>query len=711
VKTTVDIDIGGTFTDCVLMQEGALTRWKTPTTRYDLAVGVREAIRGAAEQAGLDVVALLSDVDAVRYSTTIAMNALLERKGPKLGLITTSGNEHMLMIGRSRQWADGLHPREVRDITRIRKPVPLVPVDMVVGIRERIDYSGAVVAPLDLDDVRGKVRHLVDRGAQGFVVALLWSHVNPAHEAAVRETIEELYPDVHLGGLPVFCSSDVSPTWHEYPRANAAVLNAYLHWALQDELSALGGELREQGYRRPLMVVNNVGGAAKVTRTRALDTWAAGPVAGLFGSAYLAGHYGLENVVVTDMGGTSFDFGTVVGGDVRFFSEQPVVDRWLTETSMIEVKSIGAGGGSIAWLNPEMDDRLEVGPRSAGSDPGPASYAQGGREPTVTDADLVLGFLDPDRFLGGRMRLDRDLAERAIRRRVAEPLGLDVVEAAAAIRTAIDAHMGGVIAKELYLKGLDVREFALFAYGGAGPLHCAEYARQLDADLDCYTFLYSSVFCALGGASMDLRHLYERSRHVVLCDPAEGFWLDDHEAFNSVVEQLRREAERDVVSEGFTPAEMVCTLELDMRYRYRFNLTRVRSPHLVLTSEADVRGVAAAFAEEYGRRYSDISLDVDGAIDVEGFHLTASVPRPKPVLPELPTGRADASAALMTRRPVFWPDLGRYEPTPVYDADALRSGNVIEGHAIVQGPDTAIVVPADRTLTIDRIGTAVLRPS
>jgi N-methylhydantoinase A/oxoprolinase/acetone carboxylase beta subunit len=709
MNSSIDIDIGGTFTDCVLMRNGELTRWKSPTTRYDLAVGVRDAIQGCAEQGELSYGDLLAQLDVVRYSTTIAMNALLERKGPKLGVITTAGNEHMFLIGRSRQWADGLYQREVRNMARIKKPQPLIPLEMVVGIRERIDYSGKVVCPIDADDVAAKVRQLVDNGAQGFVVVLLWSHVNSIHEDAVRQIIEDSYPDVHLGGTPVFCSSEVAPTWHEYPRANTTVLNAFLQAALQNELSSLGHELRVQGYRKPLLVVNNVGGAAKVSRTRALDTWGAGPVAGLFGSAFLANRYGLEQVVVTDMGGTSFDFGTVTGGEARFYTEQPVIDRWLTETSMIEVKSIGAGGGSIAWLNAELDNRLEVGPQSAGANPGPACYAQGGREPTVTDADVVLGLLDPDFFLGGRIRLDRELAERAIRRRIADPLGIDVMEAAVAIRRAIDAHMGDVIAKEIYLRGLDVREFSLFAYGGAGPLHCTDYVRQLSPTMDCYTFLYSSVFCALGAATMDLRHLYERSSHISLCEPRAQSWLEDFETFNAVVHQLRQDAERDVVSEGFSVDDMSFSLELDMRYDSQQHLTRVRSPHLTLASNQDVRDLAAAFSTEYVRRFTEISLDPNGAVEIENFHLSAQVQRPKPVLMELAQGTADATSARIGSRDVFWPDLGRQVSTNVYSANDLLAGNVIQGPAIVQAADTTIVVPTDRTLTIDRIGTALLR--
>lgn len=711
-QNSVDIDVGGTFTDCFVQFNGQQISSKASTTHYDLSVCFREAISLAARKVGLEFDELVSQCDVIRYSTTKALNALIERRGPRLGLITTQGNEHIYLIGRSLQWQHGTSLKEINGLAKARRPDPLIPFEMTVGVRERIDYAGKVITPIDLEDLREKIHYLVDRGAEGFVVCLLWSHVNPVHERAVRDLVEEIYPDVNLGGMPVYLSSEVAPIWHEYPRLNATTLNAFLQWELKDQFAQLTYDLRQAGHKRPLQIVSNVGGMAKASRTRALDTFGAGPVAGLFGSAYIGAVTGVENIIVTDMGGTSFDFAPVSGGEVRYFAENPTIDRWLTEQPIIEVKSIGAGGGSIAWLNPAMGNRLEVGPRSAGSNPGPAAYGMGGREPTVTDADVVLGYLDPDNFLGGRMRLDREQAERAIRRRIADPLGIDVIQAAAAIRRTIDATMGGVIAKDLLLKGLDLRQFTVFANGGAGPLHCVDFARAIHPEMVCYTFPYSSVFCAMSGTTMDLSHIYQRSAHCTLKDLSTGVYLDPEgrKVFNRVVDALIKDAERDVVSEGFSPDQIVFTLELDMRFSGQFHQTRTRSPSVRINSDADIDGILKEFEEEHGRRYSRMSYFPEGSVEVETIHLMARVPLPKPVLPEIATGGVDPSAALDGQREVFWTEINRHANTKVYDATRLRAGNVIRGPAIVQAPDTTILVPSDRAMFVDRYGNGVIKP-
>lgn len=706
---SLDIDVGGTFTDCVLFVDDTFTQLKVPTTAYDLSVGFLAGLDGLAEKSGVSATELLAELDVIRYSTTVALNALIQRSGPRLGVITTAGNEHMLVVGRSgRSWAAGLHSREVRDLARIQRPDPLVPLDMVVGVKERMDYKGRVVRPLDLDDVRAKAHYLVDRGAQGIVLALLWSHVNPAHEEQVRETIEEIYPDVHLGSMPIYLSSETEPKWHEYPRTNTTILNGYLKGALRDDLVSIQYGLREAGYRKPLEIVNNSGGSAKATRTCALDTYGAGPVAGLWGSARVAAACSLPNVITTDMGGTSFDFGLIVDGAVHSFSDGAVIDRWMTERSMVEVASIGAGGGSIAWLNELMGNRLEVGPQSAQSNPGPACYEMGGRQATVTDADLVLGFLNPEGFLGGRMRLNPELASRAILRHVAKPLGLDLVEAAHAIRQTIDARMGDSLAKEVFLRGLDPKDFAMFAFGGAGPLHGADYARRVSEDMVCHAFLFSSVFCALGGATSDLAHLYQRSAHVTLYDPVADELLGDYESFNNVVATLMGEAERDMRSEGFAASDISYTLQIDMRYGSQLYLTRVKAPMLTLAAKEDVQALIAACRDEYVRRYSEISVYEESGIDVENFYVTARVDIAKPELPRLERGTSDASAAQLLTREVFWTAAEGFVKTPIYEASGLRAGNVIPGPALIEAEDTTIAVPPDRTLRVNTYAGCVI---
>ena len=424
----VNIDIGGTFTDFFVSQDDGITHFtKSPTTHYDLSVGFLKGIKELAKMNGQNMTQFLNNTDSVRYCTTIGTNALIERTGPKLGMITTAGFEDTILLGRARSWADGLSSNENKDMARINKPKPLISRDMIVGVRERVDSFGNVISPLNREEILEKLQILVDQGAMGFVVCLLWSFMNPDHERMIKEIIEEEYPEDFLGSMPVTLSSDVSPKSGEYTRFTTTTVNAYIHGVMAEELNKLGVELRDGGYKKPLVLVHNTGGMKKVSRTRAVLTHNAGPVAGLHGALTIGQEYKADNIIFTDMGGTSFDIGVITGGRLKTYDFIPVIDRWRTNIPAIEVKSIGAGGGSIAWVNELMDNSLEVGPQSAGSMPGPACYDQGGPLPPVTDADMVLGYLNPDNYLGGKMLLDPDLSHQAIKKHIADPLGIDTI--------------------------------------------------------------------------------------------------------------------------------------------------------------------------------------------------------------------------------------------------------------------------------------------
>lgn len=697
---SIDIDVGGTFTDCFVANGARVVTAKAPTTRYDLSVCFTNVIEAAAEQLDLGLSELLSRTDVLRYSTTIGTNALIERSGPKLGLITTRGFEDTIFIGRARQWADGLPVQETRDLARIQKPAPLVSKEMVVGVRERLDCFGRVLMPLQRDDVIEQVQTLVDRGARGFVVCLLWSFLNPGHEQMIRNIIQDEYPDTYLGNMPVILSSEISPRSGEYTRTMTAVVNAFTHQELAEQLWALGEKVRHAGYTRPMMLVHNSGGCKKLARTRAINTHSAGPVAGIYGAAHLGRLYGFRDIIVTDMGGTSFDIGVVTGGEVRSYDFRPVIDRWRIQTSIVETKSIGAGGGSIAWVNPALQ-RLEVGPRSAGAMPGPVAYDQGGEEPTVTDADLVLGYIDADYYLGGRFPLNAAAARQAIQDRVACPLALDVVEAAWHIRHLADATMGQEVFKEVALRGYDPRRFTLFAAGGAGPTHCCDYDEFVGA-ARIVTFPFSSVFCAFGASTIDVMHIYEKTCHMRLTRFMSGQLTEDYETFNKIVAELTDAARRDFRLEGFAPEQVQFALELDMRYGMQLNFTRVGSPRIALAGPEDVIALCDAFNAEYARRFSREAAFPQAGIDVEEFHLKAWVSVPHREFPTFPAEGSVPSAARKGRRPVYWRAAGDFVETPVFQREALRCGNVVEGPGIVEAEDTTIVVPPGWRLAVDK---------
>jgi N-methylhydantoinase A/acetophenone carboxylase len=531
------------------------------------------------------------------------------------------------------------------------------------------------------------------------VVSLLWSFLNPAHEQTVKRIIQDEYPDVYLGNAPVMLSSEVAPKLGEYSRTMTTILNGYLHGEMKEELTALAEDLRDDGFRKPVLIVHNTGGTAKTSRTTAVATHNAGPVAGLLGAAHLAQNlYDYDNVIVSDMGGTSFDIGVMAKGSVRFYQFNPIIDRWQVNISMIETKAIGAGGGSIAWIHPSYQT-IQIGPHSAGSMPGPAAFDLGGTQPTVTDADVVLGYINPEYYLGGRTRLDKNQAARAIKEHIADPLGIEVEDAALRIKRIVDGNMGNEIFKETALKGFDPREFVLFSYGGAGPTHCCGYAGYVGVE-KVVTFPFASVFCAFGGSTMDVMHQYELSKHFILFDPKTKSLFEDYERFNGAVEELQALAAKDMQGEGFGAERIVWSLELEMRYGTQLNSARVPSPRVLVKDAADVQAILDAHTDEYKVVYGAIAAFPEGGVEVDTLVLKATVPVEKHEFPAFSLGSPDPSAALKQRRRVWW-ESGPCE-TNVYERQLLRAGNVVQGPAVIEAEDTTYVLPAGKLFRIDR---------
>ena len=709
MSMTVNIDIGGTFTDFFATEEdGKVSITKVPTTHYDLSVGFMRGMKELARMNGQGLSAWLERAGGVRYCTTLGTNALIERTGPKLGLITTAGFEDTIYLGRARSWADGGSTKENKDLARIRKPEPLISRDMVVGLQERIDSFGNIVRPLDPEEVLEKLQLLVDRGAMGFVVCLLWSFLNPVHERKVKSIIEQEYPEDYLGSMPVMLSSDVSPKSAEYTRFITTIVNAYIHGVMSDELNKLGIELRDGGYKRPLLLVHSTGGMKKVSRTRAVLTHNAGPVAGLHGALTLAKRYGYENIIFTDMGGTSFDIGVITGGRLRTYDFIPVIDCWRTNIPAIEVKSIGAGGGSIAWVSELMGAALEVGPRSAGSMPGPACYDQGGEEATVTDADLVLGYLNPDNYLGGKMLLDSELSHQVIEKKIAGPLGVDVVEAAIRIRRIVDARMGQEVFNEVALKGHDPRDFVLFACGGAGATHACGFAPYLQVNKVVVSG-YSPVFGAFGASTVNIQQVWEKSRTLKIFQWATQSYSDEIEDFNAVVNELKDLAVRDFRLEGFPEEQIRFRLELDMRYGMQYNLTKIVSPHLNVHRAEDFKDICDTFTEQYSAIYTPEATFPVGGINVECFYLTASADTPGPSIRQAELkGPEPPDAARLPSRRAYWSSAKGFTDTPVFSFPDLKPGNVVTGPALIEAPDTTYVIEPDWRFTLDTYHNGIL---
>ena len=471
----ISVDIGGTFTDCFFVWDEQYIEAKALTTHHNLALGFNEALDLACSRAGLDRDQVLSEVDSVRYATTLGTNALIERKGPKVGALVTHGFEDTIPLSRGRGYGEGLDPSMQQNLPAAERPEPLVPRQLIRSVKERVNSAGKVVVPLHEKDVRNMVRELVDAGAEALVVSLTNATENPEHELRIQEIILEEYPPHELGAIPVLLGHQVSGRKGEYVRATSTIVDAFLHEIMFHALSQLANNLRDSGYDKPMLVIHNSGGMAQMNSTDALQTIHSGPIAGVGAAEHLSSETGIGHVISTDMGGTSFDIGLVPEGGVKHYDFQPTIGRWLVSVPMIHLLTLGAGGGSIASYD-RIHKGVKLGPESAGSDPGPACYDRGGLRATVTDADLLLGYLDPDNYANGFIKLNPKRSVFAIEETLCDELDMDVIEVAKEIKRGVDEQMAIGIGKELRVRGYLPEDFTMLAYGGNGPLHACGIA-------------------------------------------------------------------------------------------------------------------------------------------------------------------------------------------------------------------------------------------
>ena len=429
----ISVDIGGTFSDCFFVWDDIYVEAKALTTHHNLALGFNEALDLACSRAGVSRSDALREVDSVRYATTLGTNALIEGKGPKVAALVTHGFEDTIHLSRGRGYGEGLDGIKQGDMADAQRPDPLVPRHLVRSVKERVDAVGEILVPLMVDDVRQQVRELVDNGAEAIVVALTNATENSAHEQQILEIILDEYPTHQLGAIPVLLSSQVSGRKGEYVRATSTIVDAFLHETMFHALNQLSSNLRDSGYEKPMLVIHNSGGMAQPNSTDALQTIHSGPIAGVGGAQHLAETTGIGDVVSMDMGGTSFDIGLVPEGGVRHYDFQPTIGRWLVSVPMIHLNTLGAGGGSIASFD-RIHNSVQIGPESAGSDPGPACYDRGGLQVTVTDADLVLGYLDPENYANGYIALNKKRSTYAIDENLSDELDMDAVDVAKVIK-------------------------------------------------------------------------------------------------------------------------------------------------------------------------------------------------------------------------------------------------------------------------------------
>lgn len=665
---TIDIDTGGTFTDGIVVRGQDARTVKVPTTPHDLTLCFAECIRAGARAFDRSVEDLLAETGIVRFCNTIGTNTIIQRDGAKIGLLVTAG-------------AESLAPTARGDA-----PAPLVWPDMVQGVAESIDAAGRVRSAPDPAAVLTAAQALIDRGARALVVALANSERNPAHEREVRRIVKQEYPRDYLGSVPVFLASDISTRSGYRERINTAAVNAYIHARLARLLYKSGEDLRRLDYRGTLFIGHNNGAAARVARTRAINTYNSGPAAGLLGARAIGQLYGSRDVISTDMGGTSFDIGLVRGGEAAL-ALAPDVEGFACNLPMMSIRALGAGGGSLARVE---DGRVVVGPRSAGAFPGPACFDRGGTEPTVTDANLVLGLLDPDYFLGGGMKLRADLARRAIEARIATPLGITVEAAARAIRDEVDRIMGEGVATAA--RGLDAGGVTIVAYGGAGALHACAVADHAGLARIVMT-PFAAVFSAYSSSLLDVGHLYYRRVDLAI-DALAGA-----PALAAAERDMTREARRDMRGEGFADASIRYALQL-------YVTTRDGAEFVVHAPAGFHRDAAAGVAvrDAVQAECRRLALDPEGAVLTSvALMASAATPHIAPV-----TGEPGPAVATPKASRAAWLDAQAPTPLPVYDFAALGRGASLAGPALVESAQTTLLVDAGWRLDIDRYQHAVL---
>lgn len=684
-RYSIGVDIGGTFTDCVIRdQHGGFLLDKAFTTPGELHKGVIESIANACGQRDLQLEDVLGRTNAFKAGTTSPVNRLINRAGARTALLTTRGHEDAVIIGRVQQKTDGLSEADRSDLRAWGKAEPLVPRSLIFGLNERVDSTGEVVCRIDVEELESVVSECLAQGVEAFAVCFLWSFMNPQHERLTAEAITRLDPRAF-----VVLSSELAPVIGEYERATTTILNAYLGPGTSADLAALESTLKERGLRSEVFVMQSNGGVTAADRAVARPVYllGSGPVGGVAASRDLSRHVAGHNVIATDMGGTSFDVGVVSGG--RPVEVQVSIhERYRVLVPAVEVTSIGAGGGSIAGLDP-VTGILQVGPQSAGSVPGPVCYGFGGTAPTVTDANAVLGRLNPQLFFAGRHALDVDGARRAIEEQIAGPLGVEVEEAAVAVLNIIDNRMADLIRGLTVERGLDPRDFTIVAYGGGGPLHVGSYAREIGVRTAILPRA-APVYSAWGITDSPILKTYSTSSPTVLPVPAA--------TIREVFDELRRKAATDNPAAG-TPADRTENLYLDMRYRYQLQELPVPLSEDELAEQDLGSLLMERFEEMYEERFGVGTTFRAAGVEVSTFRLVLadSFRRATDLVFD-----GGAAGTERSERPVWFGD--SFVTVPVYDVDAAREGFMVDGPCMLEGRLMTAVVHPGQSVEVDEFG-------
>jgi len=689
----IGTDVGGTFTDVwVATDDGEARVFKSPTTR-DVLGGVLDAITLAAQFYSLSFEEFCGRIERFGHGTTVGLNALLTGHAARTAVLTTRGFGDTLEIGRLKRQTSGMNELERTDAYLRNRVPPLVPRDLVLEVDERIDVKGTVIKALDAAEARAQVRKLKDRNIEAVAICTLWSTQNPSHEQSLREIVLDELP-----GVFVSMSHEISPGVGEYARMSTTAGNAALGPLAGRYLSSLEARLQQAGMKAPVLMMTCAGGVlpTAVLAERPAYALFSGPAGGVMGSRATGAQAGFENIVTMDIGGTSFDVGVIVSGKPIMRSEISVAGADIRVHS-IDVQSIGAGGGSIAYV--EFGE-LRVGPRSAGAEPGPACYGRGGRHPTATDADLVLGVLDPDNFIGGRMKLDVDAARRAIDQHVAKPLGMSIVEAAWSIRQILDSRMADLLRRMTIERGYDPRDFTLLANGGAGPSH----AWVLSEELGLESFVVpaaATAESAYGTGNSDLGFTAERPAYARVSPGA----VPNAQQLAGITAALQSATKE--VREHLALAEPKGTVGLEAFVAIKF---RGQTNHLDIPLQDDsftldsFHAVTRTFERQYETLFGRGAAFSSAGYELIGVRVMGTAPLARPAF-----AAKGEKFEPRGRRPVVFRDAKVPVETAIYRTSFPKDGESAEGPAIIEYPGQSVVVPPGASARSDRFGNIHVR--
>ncbi len=689
----IGIDTGGTFTDTVIVDgEGNIFEGKALTDYQDFKRGVIASFENAVAKMGISSEEVLKNSVFVGHGTTLGTNAVIDRRLSKVGLITTRGHEDVSLIMRAGARTDGLSEAEIRHQIVCRKPDPLVPKPLIKGVVERIDCFGNVVIPIDRDQAKRCIDELIEDGVEAIAISLLWSFLNPEHENIIKDIALSNYPDIY-----VVTSNEVAPQIREYARTMTVMIDACIGKLMKNYIDSLNVEFMGRGLKYPISIMHAYGGVTSSATARPVATIESGPVGGVIGSKYISNILNSKNVITTDVGGTSFDVSILKDGEWSF-AKEPIMMRFRVAIPIIKISCIGAGGGTIARVDP-VTGGLKVGPDSAGSNPGPVCYDLGGVDPTVTDADLILGYLNPDYFFEGRMQLNKDKALKYMEEKIAKPLNMDVIEAAAGIYDIINSFMADNLRQAVIERGYDPRDFVIFSYGGNGPMHVGSYSRELSVK-KAYILPQAPVFSAFGIASSDVVHIYRKSEMYRM--PADP--VNVTEAF----ERLEEKAIIDMKEEGFNPEDVILDRELEMRYIRQVHEVPVHIKGGNLNKD-DIIQIIKDWEKRYEEIYGKGSGFREAGIQIVSFRVTAKCITFKPKIKKAnESPAADPSSAIKGKRKAFFRGYNDFVDTDIYEFNRLKYGNIINGPAIIEAPTTTMVILPGQSAMVDEYMNVVI---